>query len=433
MQKKSKEICLKLRSHGFEAFLVGGCVRDILLKKEPKDFDIVTNASSEDIESIFSKTIPVGKKFGIIIVRHEGHNFEIATFRKDSEESDGRRPKSISRGTKKEDSQRRDFTINALYYDPVEEKIIDLVNGKQDIKNKIIRFIGDPEKRIKEDFLRILRAVRFKNNLGFDYEKSIKKQLQLHCSLTCQISPERIKQELDKMIINKNRINSILDMENLGILQYIIPELIDMRKTPNSYNKVDVLEHSLKAVSFLKTNNKILIWATLFHDLGKVTTIQRRERNHYHGHQYASGEIFKKIAKRLKFPNYEYNEIKFLIENHIKFYDVLKMNFLHKIHFFDHPLFPELIQLCRADALATSGDDSDVKSIEKEYLSHVNQKLLPSFHDYFINGHDIKKILNLEDGKKIGEIKNDVNSQQISGNIKNKNEALEYIIKKYKN
>ena len=169
MKPTSIQIIEQLKKAGHEAYWAGGCVRDMLLGTEPKDFDIVTSAKPDEIEDLLEKTIPIGKEFGVILAIQNGHNFEVATFRSDAGYSDGRRPDAVEFTNAKEDAHRRDFTINALFYDPTTDEIFDYTDGQKDMKEKLVRFIGDPEERIKEDHLRLLRAVRFKNNFDFQY------------------------------------------------------------------------------------------------------------------------------------------------------------------------------------------------------------------------------------------------------------------------
>ena len=217
MKATSLEIIEILKKAGYEAYWAGGCVRDMLLGIEPKDFDIVTSAKLDEIERLLEHTIPVGKQFGVIIAVKNGHNFEVATFRSDSSYSDGRRPDAVMFTNAKEDALRRDFTINALFYDPTTDKVIDYINGQKDLDEKLVRFIGDSEKRINEDHLRILRAVRFKNCYDMQYHPDTYQAIKKYVHLIKNISKERIADELNKMIMDKtNQSQSFEELFEIG-------------------------------------------------------------------------------------------------------------------------------------------------------------------------------------------------------------------------
>lgn len=224
-KNKAIKIIKILKKKGFVAFLVGGAVRDILMGVEPKDFDIATNALPEQIEKIFNITSSVGRQFGIVIVGMDGEKFEVATFRKDSIESDGRHPDKVSFSTMEEDAQRRDLTINAIFFDPIKNQLIDFVNGKDDIEKGIIRFVGEADERINEDKLRMLRAIRFAIRLGFEIEHSSFEAIKKHASEIDIISPERINQEFTKMLECRkpSMMFDLLDSSNL--MTHIFPEI----------------------------------------------------------------------------------------------------------------------------------------------------------------------------------------------------------------
>lgn len=204
MKATSIQIIEILKKAGHEAYWAGGCVRDMLLGIKPQDFDIVTSAKPDEIENLLEHTIPIGKKFGVILAIQNNHHFEIATFRSDSGYSDGRRPDAVQFTDAKEDAFRRDFTINALFYEPTEDRILDFVGGQKDMEDQLIRFIGKPEERIKEDHLRILRAVRFKNAYNMQYHPDTYQAIHKHVELIKNISTERVRDELNKMIMGDN-------------------------------------------------------------------------------------------------------------------------------------------------------------------------------------------------------------------------------------
>ncbi len=285
MKKTALQIVKKLQKAGHQAFWVGGCVRDILMGKTPKDFDIVTSATPDEVEKLLKKTIPVGKKFGVMLAVENGHHFEIATFRTEKGYKDARRPDKVFWAKAEDDAKRRDFTINSLFYDPVTKKVKDFVSGQKDIKNKILRFIGPADKRIQEDHLRILRAIRFKNTLGFKFDPKAKQALQKNANLVISVSGERIRNELNKMLADSSRLQSLQDLDNLGILKHILPELENCKgaeQPPQFHSEGDVFVHTLIAVKNLPAKCKLsVVWAVLLHDIGKPATWKIREHPKY--------------------------------------------------------------------------------------------------------------------------------------------------------
>ena len=226
--KSAVEIVKRLRKHGFSAYFVGGCVRDLLMKREAKDFDIATDALAEQTEEIFKNTRPIGKQFGVILVIHNKIPFEVATFRVDEGYSDGRRPDKVVFGTAQMDALRRDFTINGLLYDPIKDEIIDYIDGAADIKKKVIKAIGDPSRRFEEDKLRMLRAVRFASTLGFTIEKETLKAISKKASQVSVVSSERIRDELVKMMTGPYAYEGLKILDETGLLKIILPSVEDL-------------------------------------------------------------------------------------------------------------------------------------------------------------------------------------------------------------
>ena len=428
MHHTATRICQKLQKNGYEALFAGGAVRDMLMKKDPHDIDIATNARPEEIESLFEKSFAIGKHFGVITILEDEYQFEIATFRNDSAEGDGRRPDAVFFTNKKEDALRRDFTINAIFYDPIAKTFFDFTGGKEDIQKKRICFVGNAQKRIEEDHLRILRCIRFRNRLQFSYEENTKKALQKNITLLQKISPNRIREEISKMLIDKNRTHALRDLRQLGILEEILPEFLPMMSVEDGQKGQTVWEHTIRVLSYLENPNTELVWAALLHDTGKPETcVPKKDRNHFPHHQDFSAKIAQKIGKRLNFSNFSRQKIAWLCKYHIRFYDTLKMNRSHKLHFFDHVFFRDLIALCRADALGSDGNPDLVNQIEAEYHDCLENKVLPQFHADLLDGREIGKILGIEQGKEIGEIKTKLRFEQMEGSIQNKTEAKKWV------
>lgn len=438
MQPTSIEIIKKLREAGHEAYWAGGCVRDILLNVKPKDFDIATSAKPEEIENLLEETIPVGKEFGVILAIKDGHHFEIATFRSDSGYSDGRRPDAVLFTSAKDDASRRDFTINGMFYDPTEDKVIDYVNGQQDIEEKMIRFIGEPNQRIEEDHLRILRAIRFKNTLEFQYHPDTYKALVSHSELVKKVSHERVRDELNKMLgaSPKGRRGAFEDMEDTGVLKAILPECIKMRGVaqPTKYHhEGDVWHHTLQCMESLSDHAGLsLRWAILLHDIGKPQTFKMRDGQiHFDGHSEKGAEMAERILKRLKLPLKDIKKVRWLVNHHMMVWNVLDMNISRRRHWFLHPWFLDLLELHRADALGT--DPSDISMYKKvKELYHKDVSELPEEPAKLLSGEDVMDFLGYQPGPEIGEVLDELREKQLTKEIITKPQALTWLKKKKK-
>jgi len=433
MQPTSIKIIKQLKSAGFVAYWAGGCVRDMLLGIKPKDFDIATSALPDQIEKILKKTIPIGRKFGVMLAIENGHHFEIATFRSDSGYSDGRRPDAVIFTTAKEDALRRDFTINGMFYDPLEDKIIDFVDGQKDLDARLIWFIGDPTKRILEDHLRILRAIRFKNQLGFQYEPKTYQAISSHAKLVIdKVSNERIGAEINKMLMSDNVVGSFEDMEDTGVLQIIMPELRNLKGCgqPIKYHKEgDVWQHTMQALKSLpKTAELPIRWAVLLHDIGKPDTFKLKERIRFDGHVTRSKEIAQKILTRLKFPRRMVNEVCWLVNHHMIMVQLVEMSEGRKRHWFLHPYFLNLMQLFKADAIGiTPTDLSLYNKILALYRGAMKE--MPVEPKPLLSGNEIMDKLELEPGEKVGKILSKLRESQLAGELKTKEDAVKWIKK----
>ena len=248
MKKFATNIVCVLRKGGFEAYFVGGCVRDMIMGNEPFDYDIATSARPEDVKKLFKRTVPVGVQFGVMIVILDETEFQVATFRSDGEYLDGRHPKDVHFSTVEEDVKRRDFTINGLLYDPITDEIKDFVGGREDIKKKIIRTIGNPNERFSEDKLRILRAIRFANRFNFQVEKKTLEAIRTFVPLLEEISQERIRDELVKMMTGPNPYGAFELMDKVGLLDGILPEVTKLKgceQNPKFHPEGDVFVHTM--------------------------------------------------------------------------------------------------------------------------------------------------------------------------------------------
>jgi len=437
MKKEAREIVKTLQGNGFTAYFAGGCVRDMLRGVEPTDFDIVSSARPEEIEKLFPQTVAIGKAFGVISIIRNNHNFEVATFRAEAGYFDRRRPSQVTFTNAEEDAKRRDFTINGLFYDPIAQRAIDFVNGAVDLKKHLVRFIGDPDERIKEDHLRLLRAIRFKITLGFQYAPETFAAVRTHAPLIREVSAERIRDELNKIMASPRRAQGLVELSESQLLAQIIPEVEQLKAVaqPFVYHKEgDVFVHiylALKALSDDAPSH--LAWAVLLHDIAKPQTLQKEEgRIIFHNHAQESGKLAEQILRRLKFANFEIETIVWLVENHMKIFNLEKMRPGKRLALVLDPCFHDLIELIKADASGTYPVRLEpIKKIEeivKEALAW--KKRNESKAKRLVTGDDLIK-LGLTPGEQFKEILEEVNDLTIAGKFQTKDEARSYVKQKY--
>lgn len=431
MQPTSIEIIKKLKKAGYEAYWAGGCVRDMLLGIKPKDFDIVTSAKPDEIEKVLEHTIPIGKQFGVILAIENGHHFEVATFRSDSGYTDGRRPDAVIFSSAREDAKRRDFTINGMFYDPTEDKVMDFVDGQKDLEARLIRFIGNPQERILEDHLRILRAIRLKNTLDFQYEPETYNAILKHASLLIEkVSNERIRDELNKIIISPHAVNAFQDMEDTGILKIILPEIQKMKGVaqPYQYHKEgDVWTHAMQSLAALPGHAPLALrWATLLHDVGKPETFKLAERIRFDTHDRKSRDIAFKLLTRLRFDKRVIDEVCWLIEHHMMVMPLVQMSKGRRLAWFHQLYFKNLLELFYADARGTTPPHTEIiDKIAKLY--HDDLQSMPTPPPPLLHGEDVMKFFKIKPGKKIGYILQKLREKQLAGELKTKEDALEWL------
>jgi poly(A) polymerase len=419
IDKDALSIISHLKSNGFMAVLAGGCVRDLLLNNNPNDWDIATNARPEVVERLFSDTIPVGKSFGVIIVKINNKHFEVATFRSDSEVSDGRRPESVFFGDIEADALRRDFTINGLFMD--DGKIMDFVGGQKDIKQKVIRFIGDPEKRIEEDSLRLMRAVRFAARLNnFNIDSDTFNSIADNAFKINRVSPERIFQELLKML---RFPNSLRTLKNTNILKEILPEINDMvgcTQPVEFHPEGDVFEHTISVLENLPKKDCLLLGG-LLHDVGKPSTRTVEDRIRFNDHPKKGAEIAENILRRLRCANEVIIRVVALVANHMRWMNIKQMKkskqkrFLGMDHFEDHR------DLHRADCLSSNEYMDNL--IFADNLKFPPEEIKPK---PLINGKDLISF-GLVPGPIFKKILSAVETEQLEENLSTKSEAIEFV------
>ncbi len=402
----------KLNSYGFEAFIVGGCVRDSILGRMPDDWDITTNAFPEDIKKIFEKTYDTGIKHGTISVAIDNECSEVTTYRIDGEYSDNRRPDSVLfTSSLKEDLARRDFTINAIAYHP-KEGLIDYFEGLKDLDNCQISAVGDANLRFKEDALRMLRAIRFSAQLGFSIDTATFAAIKRNSPLIENISNERIRDELNKILVSPNPRHFDF-LYQTGLLEHIIPEFITCYSTKqnNPYHIYNVSEHILHSIAYVK-NTSVLRWTMLLHDIGKPIqkTTDAKGIDHFYGHQQVGVELARNILNRLRFDKDTIKKITNLILYHDS--DILdsEKSIKKVINKVGEDSFWELIEVQKADAMSQNSAYLEERLVKFENIIKIYNKIKADSHclskkDMAVNGYDLISI-GMKPGRELNDMLN---------------------------
>ncbi len=429
MPEEVKTAISKLTQNGFEAYIVGGCVRDSLLGDKPKDYDITTSAEPEEVEKIFSnyRVIETGIKHGTVTVLINKMPLEITTFRIDSDYSDNRHPTNVTfTKSLEEDTARRDFTMNALAYND-ERGICDFYGGSEDIKNKIIRCVGDSNQRFNEDALRIMRAIRFSSVLGFKIEDNTKRAIFQNKELLKNISSERIANELVKLLCGEN-VRKVL-LEYIDVLGVVIPELLPMKgfDQRNIHHIYDILEHTAVAVENIEPT-PILRLTALFHDIGKPKCFfMKNGEGHFYGHSEVGAKMTENILSRLKFDNNTKNTVTKLVKIHDVQIEETEAAVKRCMNKHTSEIFFMLLKMKRADTLAQSPICRDrleyLDRLEKTAREIIAQNACFSLKDLTINGSDLIE-MGFKPGREIGVILKNLLDEVIGGKLPNKKEEL---------
>jgi poly(A) polymerase len=351
-------VIAKLRGAGHQAFLVGGCVRDLLLGRPAKDFDVATDARPDRIMSLFPNSGAVGASFGVVLVRDELAQVEVATFRSDHDYTDGRRPGSVHfEGDPRQDVLRRDFTINGLLMDPERGEVLDYVEGRADLERRVIRAIGDPAVRFREDHLRLLRAVRFAARLGFTIDADTFAAMQRDAELVGTVAAERVRDELARILTEGGARRGFELLDASGLLAVILPEISKMKgveQPPQFHPEGDVWTHTLMLLEGMHHPSLTLAMGALLHDVGKPDTFRVADRIRFDGHVEEGVRIAHEILTRLRFSHEEMAQIEALVNNHMRFMDLPKMRESTLKRFLRMPDFLEHLELHRLDVMASN-------------------------------------------------------------------------------
>ena len=394
-----KFIIRTINEAGYEAYAVGGCVRDRLLNKEPDDYDITTSATPDVIKRLFRRTIDTGIEHGTVTVMLGSNGYEVTTYRIDGKYEDNRHPSSVSfTRSLNEDLLRRDFTINAMAYNDT-DGLVDPFGGEQDLEDGIIRCVGNPMERFSEDALRIMRAVRFSAQLGYEIEEATKEAMKALAQNLKDVSAERIHTELVKLLCSQHP-ESIRTAYELGLTKIFMPEFDLMMETPQNHpHHVDsVGEHTIKGMELIEAD-RILRLSMLLHDVGKpqVKTTDKNGRDHFHGHQQVSADIAVNILKRLKFDNKSIRMVRLLCLYHDNRADAEGSLVRHEINEVGEELYPLLLKVRRADIMAQSTylrqeKLSRVDGYEKIYNEAIERKYCLSMKSLNISGRVLLEI-----------------------------------------
>jgi poly(A) polymerase len=436
-----------LRQQGFQAYLVGGCVRDLLLQREPKDYDVATSATPTQVMESFPETYAVGAQFGVVLVPHYpvssvvepsaedlqhvkgSHTVEVAAFRSDLGYSDGRRPDEV-RFTQdpREDVARRDFTINGMMLDPVSGEVLDFVGGRRDLEAGIIRAIGDPARRFAEDKLRMLRAVRFAARFQYEIEEETLAATQRHAPEIQVVSRERVREELTRMLTEGNARRAFLLLDECGLLKEVLPEITAMKgvqQPPEFHPEGDVFVHTLLLLDNLPTPcPPTLAWGALLHDVGKPSTFRvAPDRIRFDNHVDVGVKIAEEICDRLRFSKDDAAQVLALVDNHMRFGHVSRMKESTLKRFLRLPEFGEHLALHRADSLASHGNLSTYEFVQKKLTEIPPENIRPV---PLVTGDDLI-IAGYAPGPRFREILEAVEDAQLEGRLSSHEAALEFV------
>jgi poly(A) polymerase len=420
-----------LREAGYEAYFAGGSVRDMLLGKAPQDYDIATRATPDEVRRIFSETVPVGAQFGVILVLLDGQAFEVASFRYDGPYLDGRRPSEVRYGTLEEDIGRRDFTINGMFYDPLADRVIDRVEGRQDLERRLIRAIGDPRRRFEEDRLRMIRAVRFAASLEFDIEPATLAAIQQLAPTITQISWERIGEEVTRILTEGGARRGFELLDETGLLAVVLPEVAAMKgveQSPDYHPEGDVFTHTLLLLGHLDSPSETLAYGCLLHDVGKPLCARREgDRITFYGHTERGAEMAEAILKRLKRGRAVWERVHYLTRNHLRHVQAPRMRLSTLKRFLREEGIEELLELTRIDALSSNGDLQYYRFCKERLAELKQEEMRPP---PLVRGDDLIA-LGLKPGPIFAEILRQIEDAQLGGEIQSREEALQWIRQHY--
>ena len=426
----SRRVIEDLRRRGHRAYFVGGCVRDQLLQRTVKDWDIATSAHPHEVAALFPGARMHGLRFGVCVVCDGGEWVEVATFRSDGGYSDGRRPDKVTFSSDaREDVCRRDFTINGILYDPASEEYLDYVGGRADLQSRLVRAIGDPFRRFSEDRLRMLRAVRFAASLGFAIETETEAAIVALSREIARVAPERVREELGRILTEGGARRGFESLAATGLLDALLPEVVALRgieQPPEFHPEGDVWTHTMLMLERLQAPSEPLSWGVLLHDIGKPDTFQMADRIRFHGHVDRGVELAERICSRLRFSNADTARVLALVGNHMKFMDLQRMRPGKVRRFVDQEHFDDHLELHRLDCLASHGKlDNYAFARDRLAESSAEEPVAP-----LLTGEDLKSA-GYRPGPVFGEILALIEELHLDGELTDRGMALELIRERF--
>ncbi len=420
-------IVARLRAGGHQAYLVGGCVRDLLLGRAPKDFDVATDARPDRITELFERSEQVGAHFGVVLVRENTSQVEVATFRSEGGYSDGRRPDGVRfESDPRQDAMRRDFTINALLLDPESKEVLDFVGGREDLGRRAIRAIGDAEARFREDHLRLIRAVRFAARLDFEIEPETMAALRRWHGLIQRVAPERVRDELTRILTEGGARRGFELLEETGLLGDLLPEVAAMRgvaQPPEFHPEGDVWTHTMLLLEKLRSPTVTLAAGALLHDVGKPPVYRVADRIRFDGHVEEGVRLAHGILTRLRFSNEQMEAIEALIAQHMRFKDTGHMRESTMRRFLRMENFAEHLELHRLDCLASHGKLDTYKRVRTRLEELGEEELRPK---PLLTGRDLIEA-GYAPGPAFAKMLAAVEDAQLEARVRSREQALELV------
>lgn len=422
------DVAQRLQRAGFIAYWAGGCVRDDLMGRAPKDYDVATNATPDGVLALFPRAVSVGKAFGVVRVRVGEHEYEVATFRQDQAYRDGRHPSAVTFSDPPTDAQRRDFTINALFFDPVTGVLHDFVGGREDLRRRVIRAVGDPRQRLAEDHLRLLRAIRFAFTFEFTLDEGLLAAIREQAESLRKISVERIQQELTRLLLESKRAGDAVDcLQQVGLLKVVLPEVDAMKgqaQPPQFHPEGDVFTHTMLMLNAMQQPCLRLSYAVLLHDVGKPgTATLDQDRIRFNKHAQHGAALVGALLERLRLPKADIEAIRYCVGNHMRFMDVRKMRRATLRQLLGAPTFPIELELHRLDCVASHGDLSNYDFLVAFQRQCAAEPVLP---DPWISGHDLLA-LGVPGGPAIGKWKQIAYEAQLDGRYEEREALLQWL------
>ncbi len=430
MRAAAEKVVRRLCAAGHQACFAGGCVRDMLRGVEPKDYDIATSAVPAQVQALFPGSQAVGAHFGVILVRVDGCDFEIATFRTDGAYRDGRHPEDVRFATREEDAQRRDFTINGLFFDPVAGEVIDHVGGRADLEARVLRAIGDPAARFAEDHLRLMRAVRFATVLDFEIEPGTWAALVAGAESLRHIAVERVREEFMKIMLAPQRVRGFDLLVASGLMAQILPEILVLQgceQPPQFHPEGDVFVHTRLMLSLLPAEvSAPLVLSVLLHDIAKPATrvwdpVAGRAR--FNEHDKIGAEMTGEILRRLRFPNEIIDATVEAVACHMAFMHVQQMRTAKLKRFLARPHIDDELALHRVDCLGSHGKLDNYDYLQARREEFASAPLIP---ERLVDGRDLMA-LGLRPGPQLGRLLEEIQTLQLEGTLTSKEQALEWV------